>query len=111
MVWARAKIWLPALAKLDETDISERIKGTLGFMWHGITLWSFVMGVMAIFAVFIQDTMPEYSAVFYLSICLLNAPFAIVATLYGKVVYGKFRASPAMVILLADKHYFVFGVL
>ncbi|MBL1419821.1 MAG: hypothetical protein COC24_004855 [Alphaproteobacteria bacterium] len=88
------KIWLPALEKLDETDISERIKGTLGFMWHGITLWSIAMGLMAIYAVFTQDIMPEYSAVFYLSICLLNTPFAVVATFYGKVVYGKFRASP-----------------
>ncbi|PCI87997.1 MAG: hypothetical protein COB24_04480 [Hyphomicrobiales bacterium] len=49
--------------------------------------------MIAIYAVFAQDTRPEYSAVFYLSICLLNALFAIVTTFYGKLVYGKFRVS------------------
>ncbi|MBL1240996.1 MAG: hypothetical protein COB13_004030 [OCS116 cluster bacterium] len=88
------KIWLPALAKLDEAQVSQRIKATLGFMWHGITLWSIVMGLMAIYAVFTQNSAPEFAKAFYLSICLLNTPFAIVATLYGKLVYDKFRASP-----------------
>lgn len=88
------KIWLPALAALEKAEVSERIRGTIGFMWHGITLWSIAMGFMAIYAVFIQDSTPEFAKAFYLSICLLNAPFAIVATFYGKRVYGKFKASP-----------------
>lgn len=88
------KIWLPALEAMEKADVSERIRGTIGFMWHGITLWSIAMGLMAFYAFFTYETAPEFAKAFYLAIALMNAAFAVVATFYGKSVYGYFRASP-----------------
>lgn len=88
------KIWLPALKAMETANVSERIRGTIGFMWHGITLWSIAMGLMAFYAFFTFTSAPEFAAAFYIAIAVMNAAFAIVATFYGKVNYGYFKASP-----------------
>lgn len=83
-------IWAPMLMQWQDVEQRKLVKGTLGFIWHGVTLWFIGMAGLAIYANFA----PNLAQGIYISILVQNLSFAIIASLYGKLVYGKFSASP-----------------
>ncbi|NRA88493.1 MAG: hypothetical protein HRU28_14135 [Rhizobiales bacterium] len=66
------------------------VKGTLGLIWHGVSVWFVAMTILAIYACFT----PQIAQGIYLTLTVMNLAFAVTATLYGKLVYGRFGASP-----------------
>lgn len=85
-----AKVWRPMLVQWQDTSQRKIVKGTLGFMWYGVTIWFVGMAGLALYAHY----SPEFAKGIYLALWVQNASFAIVATIYGKLVYGRFLASP-----------------
>lgn len=83
-------IWAPMLAQWQDVKQRKLVKGTLGFIWYGVTLWFVGMTGLAIYAYIC----PNMAQGIYLSLAVQNLSFAIIASLYGKLVYGKFMASP-----------------
>lgn len=83
-------VWMPMLEQWQTVPQRKIVKGTLGFMWQGVTVWFLGMCLMAIFAHYT----PTLAKGIYLSLLVQNVSFAIVASLYGKLVYGRFLASP-----------------
>lgn len=83
-------IWAPMLAQWQSVSQKKLVKGTLGFVWYGVTVWFIGMTGLALWA-FVT---PNVAQGIYLSLAVQNLSFAIVASLYGKLVYGQFFASP-----------------
>ncbi len=83
-------IWRPMLVQWQNVNQRKLVKGTLGFIWHGVTVWFIFMTLLAIYAHFT----PTFSKGIYLSLAVMNSSFAMSATLYGKLIYGRFGASP-----------------
>lgn len=84
------KVWQPMLAQWQDVKQRKIVKGTIGFMWYGVTIWFAGMTAMALYAYFT----PDLDKGIYLSLAVQNLSFAIVATIYGKLVYRRFLASP-----------------
>lgn len=84
------KVWRPMLAQWQDVGQRKIVKGTLGFMWYGVTVWFVGMAGLALYAHYT----PEIAKGVYLALLVQNASFAIVATLYGKMVYKRVFASP-----------------
>lgn len=85
-----AKVWQPMLAQWQDVSQRKIVKGTLGFIWYGVTVWFVGMTCLALYAYYT----PELAEGIYLSLLVQNTSFAIVASIYGKLVYGRFLASP-----------------
>ncbi|MBL1240995.1 MAG: hypothetical protein COB13_004025 [OCS116 cluster bacterium] len=83
-------IWAPMLVQWQDVKQKKLVKGTLGFIWHGVTLWFIGMTGLALYAY----VTPHIAQGIYLSLAIQNLSFAIIASLYGKLVYGRFLASP-----------------
>lgn len=84
------KVWRPMLAQWQGVSQRKIVKGTIGFMWYGVTIWFVGMAGMALYAHFT----PEMAKGIYLSLFIQNLSFAITATIYGKLVYQRYLASP-----------------
>lgn len=85
-----SKVWSPMLVQWQSTSQRKIVKGTLGFIWHGVTVWFVGIAGLALYAHFT----PEIAIGIYLSLLVQNLSFALVATLYGKLVYSRFLSSP-----------------
>ncbi|MCJ8324548.1 MAG: hypothetical protein HRU29_06185 [Rhizobiales bacterium] len=84
------KIWRPMLKHWQSHPQNKLIKGSLGFIWHAITLWFIAASGLAIYAYF----SPDMAEGIYFTLMVLFFSFGVVATLYGKLIYGLFGASP-----------------
>lgn len=84
------KIWSPMLAQWQDVKQRKIVKGTIGFIWYGISVWFVGMAAMAIYAHYNS----AFAAGIYLALWVQNLSFAITASIYGKLVYGQFLASP-----------------
>lgn len=84
------KVWAPMLEQWQSVKQRKIVKGTLGFIWYGVTVWFVGMTALAIYAIYT----PELAKGIHLSLLIQNASFAIVATIYGKLVYDRFLSSP-----------------
>lgn len=83
-------IWAPMLAQWQDVEQKKLVKGTLGFIWYGVTLWFVGMVALALYAYF----NPALAKGIYLSLFVQNLSFAMIANIYGKLVYNRFMASP-----------------
>lgn len=84
------KIWAPMLDQWQDVKQRKIVKGTLGFIWYGVTVWFAGMSALAVYAIYT----PEFAKGIYLALLIQNTSFAIVATMYGKLVYNRFLSSP-----------------
>lgn len=82
-------VWQPMLAQWQDVRQRKIVKGTIGFMWYGVTVWFLGMAAIAAYAHYT----PELAKGIYLSLVVQNLSFAIVATIYGKLVYNRFLSS------------------